>query len=89
VELDGRGIRTERRLLGLMLVHHQAPATDIARLRVAESYSTQTGARQETFYRIEVELRNGKRLAVADSLRGRAAADHLLASIASQTGYPR
>ena len=89
VELDGRGIRTERRLLGLMLVHHQAPATDIARLRVAESYSTQTGARQETFYRIEVELRNGKRLTVADSLRGRAAADHLLASIASQTGYPR
>lgn len=87
VELDDRGVRSERRLLGLMLIHHQAPASDIARLHVAESYSTQTGSRHETFYRIEVVLKGGKKLTVADSLPGRPAADHMLALIAQKTGY--
>ena len=87
VELDGQGVRTERRLLGLVLIRHQAPARDIARLRVAESYASQTGSKYETFYRVEVVLRNGRKFAIADSLRGRAAADHMLATIASRTGY--
>ena len=87
VELDGQGVRTERRLLGLVLIRHQAPARDIARLSVAESYASQTGSKYETFYRVEVVLRNGRKFAVADSLRGRAAADHMLATIASRTGY--
>jgi hypothetical protein len=89
VELDSRGVRTERRLWGLMLVHHQAPASDIVRLRSAVSYTVQTGSRQDTFYRVEVELHSGKKLTIADSLRGTQAAEALLAAIASQTGYPR
>lgn len=89
VELDGRGVRTERRLLGLMLIHHQAPARDIARLQMSESYTVTTGTKQETFFRIDVVLKNGKKLTVSDSLSGRAAADQLLASIAAQTGYRR
>ncbi len=89
VELDGRGIRTERRLCGLMLVHHQAPASDIVRLRSTVSYTVQTGSRQDTFYRVEVELQTGKKLTIADSLRGAQAAEALLAAIAAQTGYPR
>lgn len=89
VELDARGIRTERRLCGLMLVHHQAPASDIARLRSAMSYTVQTGSRQDTYYRVEVELRTGKKLTIANSLRGAPAAEALLAAIAAQTGYPR
>ena len=88
VQLDRQGLRTERRLLGLMLVRHQAPAQDIARLVVRESYSSQSGTQHVTFYRIQVEMKNGKKITVADSLRGRAAADHLLAELGAATGYP-
>ena len=87
VQLDRDGLRTERRLLGLMLVHRQAPAGDIARLIVRESYSSQSGAQQVTFYRIQVEMQNGKRITVADSLRGRAVAGHLLEKLGDATGY--
>lgn len=87
VQLDHQGLRTERRLLGLMLVRHQAPAQDIARMVVRESYSSQTGTQHVTFYRIQVEMKNGKKITVADSLRGRAAADHLLAQLGAATGY--
>lgn len=89
VELDSRGIRTVRRLCGLMLVQHQAPASDIARLRSAVSYTVQTGSRQDTYYRVEVELHSGKKLVIAGGLQGPQAAEALLAAIASQTGYPR
>jgi hypothetical protein len=89
VQLDRRGIRTERRLCGLMLIHHQAPAHDILRLREAVSYTVQTGSRQETFYRLEAELRLGKKLTIADNLRGRQAAEALLSAICAQTGYAR
>jgi len=89
VELDSRGIRTVRRLCGLMLVQHQAPASDIARLRSAVSYTVQAGSRQDTYYRVEVELHSGKKLVIAGGLQGPQAAEALLAAIASQTGYPR
>ena len=88
VQLDRQGLRTERRLLGLMLVRHQAPAQDIARLVVRESYSSQSGIQHVTFYRIQVEMKNGKKITVADSLRGRAAAEQLLAVLGAATGYP-
>lgn len=89
VQLDRDGLQTERRLLGLKLAWHRVPARDIARLAVKESYSSQTGTRHVTFCRVQVELKNGKKIAIADSLRGREAADQLLESIASATGYRR
>lgn len=89
VQLDQDGLQTERRLLGLRLAWHRVPARDIARLAVKESYSTQTGTRHMSFFRVQVDLKNGKKIAIADSLRGREAADQLLESIASATGYRR
>ena len=89
VQLDQDGLQTERRLLGLRLAWHRVPARDIARLAVKESYSTQTGTRHMSFFRVQVDLKNGKKIAIADSLRGREAADKLLESIASATGYRR
>ena len=53
------------------------------------SYTVQTGSRQDTYYRVAVELNTGKKLTIADSLRGAKAAEALLATIAEQTGYPR
>ncbi|RQO83599.1 DUF3592 domain-containing protein [Acidovorax sp. FJL06] len=88
VQLDQDGLRTERRLLGLMLQWHQVPAQDIARLRVAESYSTEINNRHEVYYRIEAVLRSGKKITVAQDLQGRKDADRMLASIGNATGYP-
>lgn len=87
VELGTRGLRTKRRILGLMLHWRQVPPQDIARLRVKESYTTQTGTRSTTIYRVQVELRNGQAITVADSLRGRETAEHLLRALVRGTGY--
>ncbi|MFY3384339.1 DUF3592 domain-containing protein [Paracidovorax sp. MALMAid1276] len=89
VQLDGQGLHTERRLLGLMLAWRRVPAAAIARLAVKESYTQHSGGQSTTFYRLQVQLRSGKRVTIADSLRGRAVADQLLAQVARATGYPR
>jgi len=87
MELGTRGLRTERRFLGLMLSWHQAPPQNIARLQLKESYTTQAGTRSTTFYCVQVLLKNGRAITVADSLRGRAAAEHLVRALAAGTGY--
>lgn len=87
VELGTRGLRTERRILGLVLRWRQVPPQDIARLRLKVSYTTQAGTRSTTVYRVQVELRNGQAITVADSLRGREVAEHLLRTLAERTGY--
>jgi len=87
VDLGTRGLRVERRILGLRLHWRQVPPQDIARLRLKESYTTQSGTRSTTYYRVQVELRNGQAITVADSLRGRETAGHLLRTLAERTGY--
>ncbi len=89
VLLNRQGLRTERRLLGLMLAWQRVPASDIARLSIRESYSSQSGHKSTTFYRVQVNLRSGGRVTIADSLRGRPVAEQMLARIAKATGYPR
>lgn len=89
VQLDRQGLRTERRLLGLVLAWQRVPAKDIARLYIKESYTQQSGNQHTTFFRVQVNLRNGKSVTIADSLRGRPVADQLLAAVAKATGYPR
>lgn len=88
VQLDRQGLRTERRLLGLVLAWQRVPAQDIARLHIKESYTQQSGHQHTTFFRVQVHLRNGKSVTIADSLRGRPVADQLLAAVAKATGYP-
>lgn len=89
VQLDRQGLRTERRLLGLMLAWQRVPAKDIARLHIKESYTQQSGHQHTTFFRVQVNLRNGKSVTIADSLRGRPVAEQMLARLAQATGYPR
>ena len=88
LQLDQRGLRIERRLLGLMFYWHQVPGGDLRGLQLVESYSSQTGAEHTVWYRIQVTLKNGKAITVADSLGGKAAADHMLRVLADATGLP-
>ena len=87
VQLDHTGLRTERRLLGLMLRWHQVPPHDIARLRVVESYTVESNGNRQAYFRIVAELRGGRQITIAQDLKGRAQADKLLASIGGWTGY--
>ena len=80
-------LRTERRLLGLMLRWHQVPPHDIARLRVVESYTVESNGNRQAYFRIVAELRGGRQITIAQDLKGRAQADKLLASIGGWTGY--
>lgn len=89
VHLDRQGLRTERRLLGLASFRSAASASEVARLEIQESYSTTTGGNKETYYRLQAVLASGKGITVADSLRGRAAAQQLLSSLCRQTGYTK
>lgn len=89
VHLDRQGLRTERRLLGLASFKSTASASEVTRLEIQESYSTTTGGNQETYYRLQAVLASGKSITVADSLRGRAAAQQLLSSLCRQTGYAK
>lgn len=88
VRIDHAGLRTERRLLGQMLRWHEVPGTEIARMRVVESYTVETNHRRDVYYRIEAELRGGRKMTVAQDLRGRQEAERMLASIGRATGYP-
>lgn len=88
VQLDHQGLRTERRLLGLLLSWQQVPESEIERLVLKEGYTVHHGTKPTTFYRAQVRLRNGKAVTIADSLRGRAVAEQLLARVSQATGYP-
>lgn len=86
-ELGPRGLRAERRILGLVLHWRQVPAQDIARLRLKVSYTAHTSTGSTTFYRVQAELRNGQATTMADSLPGRDTAEQLLRTLAHSTGY--
>lgn len=88
VQLDRQGLHTERRLLGLMMAWQRIPAAEIVRLGLRETFSVQDSKRRTTFYRLQAELQNGKRVTLADSLEGRSNADRLLARVVAETGYP-
>lgn len=89
VHLDRQGLHTERRLLGLLSFKSEATASEIARLELKESYSTESGGQKDTYYRLQAVLTSGKSITVADSLRGKAAAGQLLSSLCRQTGYTK
>ena len=73
----------------LMLAWRQVPARDIARLSIQESYTLQSGHQRTTFFRVQVNLRNGKSVSIADSLQGRPVAEQMLSTLAKATGYAR
>ena len=89
VTLDRQGLATERRLLGIPWGSKRVAAADLLFLRLVESYSSsQSGGRQVTFYKIQAYTRSGKKITLAESLRGRETAQQLLESIALLSGYP-
>jgi hypothetical protein len=88
VQLDGDGLRTERRLLGLMFAWHHVPRGGLRGLQRVLSYTSQSGAEHTEWYRIRVVLQDGKTITVADSLEGKEVADQMLQALSDASGLP-
>jgi hypothetical protein len=88
VQLDGQGLRAERRLLGLMFAWHHVPRNGLRGLQRVLSYTSQSGAEHTEWYRIRVVLQDGKTITVADSLEGKEVADQMLQTLTKATGLP-
>ena len=88
VQLDAEGLRTERRLLGLMFAWHQVPRNGLRGLQRVLSYTSQSGAEHTEWYRIRVVLQDGKTITVADSLEGKEVADQMLHMLTKASGLP-
>lgn len=88
VQLDGEGLRTERRLLGLMFAWHHVPRVGLRGLQRVLSYTSQSGAEHTEWYRIRVVLQDGKTITVADSLEGKEVADQMLHMLTKASGLP-
>ena len=80
---------SERRLLGLPVGRRQAGRSEIRGLALKESYSTQHEGRHETIYRVVAELHDGRRITLAESLRGRDVAQQMLETVQQASGRPR
>lgn len=87
VQLDQQGLTYERRILGAVVARANVPRQQIKQLIRKESYSSQSGNKHVTFYRVQVKLFSGKTYTLADSLRGRATADQMLEAVSLLTGY--
>ncbi len=88
VRVDRAGVLSERRLLGLPVGRRQAGRSEIRGLALKESYSTQHEGRHETIYRVVAELHDGRRITLAESLRGRDVAQQMLETVQQASGLP-
>lgn len=88
VQLDQQGLTYQCRILGFLVTNIDVPRGQIKKITHKESYSTSSGNKHETVYRVQAELVNGKTYTLVDSLKGRATAEQMQESISLLTGYP-
>ncbi len=81
VRLDQQELRYQRRLFGFIVKHLQIPRQDVLHVQLAESYSSQTGNKHEKVFAINAVLKSGKKIHVAESLRGEGVAELMLETL--------
>lgn len=86
VQIDGQGLRAERRVFGIPVAQHRFARRELRHFALRQSYQTQTGTRRETTYRLVVETTTGRAITVADSLDGQPLAEALLERLSEQCG---
>lgn len=91
VRLGPQYLHYQRRLFGVVVKQLQVSRQEILRLELAESYSAQTGSKYEKIYAVKALLTSGKKINIAESLRGQGVAElmletlHLLCGIAIES----
>ncbi|UTF60002.1 DUF3592 domain-containing protein [Gilvimarinus sp. DA14] len=88
VRIDRTELITRRRILGLSLGNKHTPRSEITKLFIDESYSSSTGNKHTTYYKIKAELRSGGKKTISHSLPGRELAQEALESLSLLTGVP-
>lgn len=87
-ELDRQyGLRSERRLLGLVVARRRLAARDIRGLRARLAWTMRSGKREQAYYRLQVRGDDGRAITIADGIPGRATAERLLRELGTQTGF--
>lgn len=86
IELDRQyGLRSERRLLGLVIARERIPAREIRALTAGLTWSS-GGASAPNAYRIQVRTLDDRKVTLVDRVPGRGAAERLLREIGTNTG---
>lgn len=81
IRLDQHELRYQRRLFGIVIRNFQISRSEVVGLQLVESYSSQTGSKHEKVFAIKALLKSGKKINVAESLRGQGVAELMLETL--------
>lgn len=87
VQLDHNGLTSKRYWLGIPTGRDQIARTDISKLQIATSYSTQSSKGYQEVCTLIALTRNGKKIPIAMNLQGRDTAQLALEAIGGLSGY--
>ncbi len=85
VSVSPRGLTTVRRVFGLPFTRHTA-LSEIVSLDKRIGVQTSSGTRQRAYYSVHARTREGRKLALGDSLPSASAADRIIALISHAAG---
>ena len=87
VRVGKQGVETRRTLLGIIIGKAAASASEVRKLRIHRTGSITSGSNHKVFFAIRAHLRNGKKITLAESLIGQAAADQVAEALAFYSGF--
>jgi hypothetical protein len=87
MQLDYKGLISQRYWLGIPTGRDQIPRADILKLEIASSYKTQSSQGYIEYCKIYARTRSGKKILIAKNLKGRDTAQLALEAIGSLSGY--
>ena len=87
VRVGKQGVETRRTLLGIIISKAAAPASEVQKLRIHRTGSMTSGSNHKVFFAIRAHLRNGKKITLAESLIGQAAAEQVAEALAFYSGF--
>ena len=87
VRVGKQGVETRRTLLGIIISKATAPASEVRKLRIHRTGSMTSGSNHKVFFAIRAHLRNGKKITLAESLIGQAAAEQVAEALAFYSGF--
>ncbi len=88
VRAGPREIESERRWAGIPLFRHGAPKPMLARLQRIKGMSSSSGGKTTIYYRLQLHTRDGRRITVAENLKGSRLARELGREMAERFGVP-
>ncbi|WP_049721346.1 DUF3592 domain-containing protein [Gilvimarinus polysaccharolyticus] len=89
VKIDQQGLFTRRKLLGFPVNTTKVARHELTHLKIAESYSSQSGKSHVTYFKVQAHRNTGKPVTIGYNFAGEAVAEQALESISVLTGVPQ